>query len=418
MNKPDFSRIILHVDANNFYASCECARNPALVGQPLVVCGNPQKRKGIVLAKSYEAKRYGIKTGDTVYSAEKKCPNLILLQPDFSIYSFYSKALFAIYTRFTDRVECFGMDECWLDVTGSTRLFGDGKQIADTIRQIVKDELHLTVSVGVSFSKVFAKLGSDYKKPDATTVIDRDNYRSLAWGLPVEDMIMVGRQTQKTLRNIGILTIGDLANAPESILHDKLGINGVKLIHAAQGLEEGEVLHYYDHVIPESISNGTTTSVDIERPEEALSLTTTLADMVMTRLRGYGLRAMGCFVYCRANDFVGWGGTMKLESPIGSASELIDNCTQMLTSLWREHNMVPLRSVTLGVSRLIGDGEAVQTSLFDTVDHQRNTSADMAVDRIRAKFGKNVISRAASLTYTYTTDEILDDSTYKPFKKN
>ena len=418
MQTPDFERIILHIDANNFYASCECARNPQLAGFPLVVCGNPQKRKGIVLAKSYEAKRYGIQTGDTVYAAQKKCPNVILIQPDFSIYSYYSKQLFSLYTRYTDRVESFGMDECWLDVTGSTRLFGSGKQIADTIRETVKRDLRLTVSVGVSFTKVFAKLGSDYKKPDATTVIDRDNYRTLAWGLPVGDMIMVGHQTQKTLHNLGILTIGDLANTPESILRDKLGVNGVKLMHAAQGIEDGEVLHYYDHVIPESISNGTTTSVDIEHIGEALSLVTTLADMVTSRLRGYGLRAMGCFVYCKATDFVGFGGTMRLEQPIGSASELIDNCMQMVRSLWAEHAWVPLRSVTLGVSRLIGEDTAVQTSLFDQVDHSRNTNADLAMDSVRAKFGKGVISRAASLTYTYTTDEILDDSTYKPFKKN
>ena len=418
MLTPDFSRIILHIDANNFYASCECARNPELAGHPLVVCGNPQKRKGIVLAKSYEAKRYGIQTGDTVYTAQKKCPNIILVHPDFSIYSYYSKQLFSLYTRFTDRVESFGMDECWLDVTGSTRLFGDGKHIADTIRSIVKDELHLTVSVGVSFTKVFAKLGSDYKKPDATTVIDRDNYRTLAWGLPAGDMIMVGRQTEKALRNIGIVTIGDLANTPEVIMRDKFGLNGVKLLHAAQGIEDEEVMHYYDHVIPESISNGTTTSIDIEQIEEALALVTTLSDMVMSRLRSYGLRAMGCFVYCKANDFVGFGGTMRLDAPIGSASELIDNAMQMVESLWAERSYVPLRSITLGVSRLIGSDEVVQMSMFDTVDHARNTAADAAVDDIRARFGKSVISRAAALTYTYTTDEILDDSTYKPFKKN
>lgn len=418
MLTPDFSRIILHIDANNFYASCECARNPELRGHPLVVCGNPQKRKGIVLAKSYEAKRYGIQTGDTVFTAQKKCPNVILIQPDFSIYSYYSKRLFALYTQYTDRVESFGMDECWLDVTGSKRLFGDGKQIADAIREKVKEDLHLTVSVGVSFTKVFAKLGSDYKKPDATTVIDRDNYRTLAWGLPVGDMIMVGHQTEKALRNIGILTIGELANAPENILRDKFGVNGVKLMHAAQGIEDGEVMHYYDHVIPESISNGTTTSVDIERVEEALALVTTLSDMVTTRLRGYGLRAMGCFIYCKSHDFAGFGGTMRLDYPIGSASELIDNCMEMLRSLWSERSFVPLRSITLGVSRLIGGDVYWQTSMFDTVDHQRNTQADQAVDGIRAKFGKGVISRAATLTYTYTTDEILDDSTYKPFKKN
>ena len=418
MQTPDFNRIILHIDANNFYAGCECARNPSLQGLPLVVCGDPRKRKGIVLAKSYEAKRYGIVTGDTVYAAQKKCPDVVTIMPDFALYSYYSKRLFDIYTQYTDRVESFGMDECWLDVTGSTRLFGSGKQIADTIRERVKAELHLTVSVGVSFSKVFAKLGSDLKKPDATTVIDRDNYTTVAWRLPCQDMIMVGRQTAKTLLGMGIVTIGDLAKAPENVLQRKLGVNGVKLGRAARGIEDGEVMHYYDHVIPESISNGTTTCVDITQREEVLALVTTLADMVATRLRSYGLRALSTFVYAKAHDFVGWGGTMKLDMPIGSATEIIDDVMQMLDSLWAEHNYVPLRSVTLGVGRFISGDDWVQPTMFDTVDHNRNTSADSAVDAIRAKFGKDVISRAASLTYTYTTDELIDDETYKPFKKN
>lgn len=411
-------RIILHVDANNFYASCECARSPSLAGKPLVVCGDPKKRKGIVLAKSYEAKRYGIATGDTVYEATRKCPSLLTVEPDFALYSSYSKQLFAIYTQYTDRVESFGMDECWLDVTGSSRLFGDGKQIADAIRQRVKDELHLTVSVGVSFSKVFAKLGSDLKKPDATTVIDRNNYRTVAWPLAAGEMIMVGRQTAKALLSMGIVSIGDLANTPEAVLQRKLGVNGVKLGRAARGIDEGEVMHYYDHVIPESISNGTTTGVDITKREEVLALVTTLSDMVATRLRSFHLRAMTTFVYAKSHDFAGFGGTMRLDMPIGSATEIIENVMQMMDSLWKEHNYVPLRSVTLGVGRFLTDTYTVQTTLFDTVDHEKRTDADSAVDRIRAKFGKDVIARAASLTYTYTTDELLDDSTYKPFKKN
>ena len=418
MPSPDFDRIILHIDANNFYASCECARNPALRGLPVAVCGDPRKRKGIVLAKSYEAKRYGIATGDTVYEAQKKCPDLVTIMPDFALYSAYSKQLFALYTQYTDRVESFGMDECWLDVTGSTRLFGDGRQIADTIRERVKAELGLTVSVGVSFSKVFAKLGSDLKKPDATTVIDRANYTTVAWPLPCQEMIMVGRQTAKVLVGMGITTIGDLANTPEAVLQRKLGINGVKLGRAARGIEEGEVLHYYDHVVPESISNGTTTCVDITQREEVLALVTTLADMVATRMRSYGLRAMSTFVYAKAHDFAGWGGTMKLDMPIGSATEIIEDVMQMLDSLWAEHHYVPLRSVTLGVGRFVSGKDWVQPTLLDTVDHSRNTTADSAVDAIRAKYGKEVISRGASLTYTYTTDELMDDETYKPFKKN
>lgn len=416
--KENRDRIILHVDANNFYAGCECVRDPSLRGKPLAVCGDPQKRKGIVLAKSYEAKRYGIATGDTVFDAKRKCPDLVTVQPDFALYSSFSKRLFSLYTRFTDRVESFGLDECWLDVTGSTRLFGDGKQIADTIRQLVKEELGLTVSVGVSFTKVLAKLGSDLKKPDATTVIGREDLRTVAWPLPAGDMIMVGRQTAKALLSMGIKTIGDLAHTPEAVLQRKLGINGVKLGRAARGIEEGEVMHYYDHVIPESLSNGTTTGVDITIRAEVLSLVTTLADMVATRLRSYGLRATAVFVYAKANDFSGFGGNMRLDMPIGSATEIIENVMEMMDSLWAEHSHVPLRAITLGVGKLLSGGDWVQPTLFDSDDHERRTGADSAVDAIRAKYGKEVISRAAALTYTYTTDEIIDDETYKPFKKN
>lgn len=418
MTTPDYSKVILHVDANNFYASCECARDPSLRGKPLAVCGDPAKRKGIVLAKSYEAKQFGIKTGDTVYQALKACPDLVLMPPDFALYSHYSKALFAMYTQYTDRVESFGMDECWLDVTGSGRLFGSGKQIADVLRERVKSELNLTVSVGVSFTKVLAKLGSDYRKPDATTVFDRDTYRTLAWALPVDSMIFVGRRTAMSLREIGIRTIGQLAAMPVNVLQQRMGVNGVKLWQAANGIETEEVMHYYDHVIPESISNGTTTSSDINSQGELLSVVTTLSDMVASRLRGYGLRAMSCYVYAKAHDFSGFGGTMKFDAPIGSATEMIDSVLQMMQVLWTEHNHVPLRSVTVGVTRLLGADTYTQYNLFDTTDHDKLTRADASVDLIRARFGKDCIKRMASSTYSYTTDEIVDDSTYRPFKKN
>ena len=180
---------ILHCDANNFYASVEIVKNPSLRGKNVAVCGDPEKRHGIILAKSEGAKARGVKTGDTVWQAKQKCPDLIFLPPDFQSYLRYSKALFDIYTSFTDRVEGFGLDECWLDVKGSHSLFGSSEKIAETIRKRAREELGLTVSVGISFTKVFAKLGSDYKKPDAQTLISRENYKTIAWGLPVQDIL-------------------------------------------------------------------------------------------------------------------------------------------------------------------------------------------------------------------------------------
>ena len=418
MSQSSSDKTILHVDANNFYASCECAKDPALRGKPMAVCGDPTRRKGIILAKSYEAKRYDIKTGDTVYQALSKCPNLILVQPDFALYGRYSRALFDLYTQYTDRVECFGMDECWLDVTGSSRLFGSGEEIANQIRSRVKQELGLTVSVGVSFTKVLAKLGSDYRKPDATTVFSRDNFRDIVWGLPVSDMIMVGRRTAQTLRALGVLTIGDLARMPQEVLRRKLGVNGIKLWNAANGIEDEEVLRYVDHVIPESISNGTTTPVDITKEEEILSLITVLADNVATRLRGYGLRALNVYVSAKTREFLPFGGSMRLDSPIGSATEIISSCMEMILALWQEHHRAPLRSITVGVGHLMGANESVQLNLFDETDHQKTTNADLSVDDIRARFGKDIIQRGAACVNTFTSEEIIDESDFRPFKKN
>ena len=192
-------KIILHCDLNNFYASVECALNPELKDFPLAVAGNKENRHGVVLAKNEIAKKFGVKTGDVIWQAEQKCPGLRVVAPHFDSYTKYSDAIFELYTHYTDMVEPFGSDECWLDVTGCTRLFGDGKQIADSIRARVKKEFGLTLSVGVSFNKVFAKLGSDLKKPDATTVISKDNFKTLVWPLPASDMLMVGKKTSEKL---------------------------------------------------------------------------------------------------------------------------------------------------------------------------------------------------------------------------
>ena len=247
-------RIILHCDLNNFYASVECVKNPKLQGKPVAVCGNYDDRHGIVLAKSQIAKESGIKTGDTIAEAKKKNPKLVVVNTDFDAYYQYSQIVKKIYSRYTDLIEPFGMDECWLDVTGSTTLFGDGVHIANRIREEIKSETGLTISVGVSFNKIFAKLGSDMKKPDATTIISRDNFKEKIWGLSVSELLFVGRHTTKTLEKYGIYTIGDMAVANPSFLKKILGKNGIDLWIYANEQDLSPVSHIDSKTIMKNLT--------------------------------------------------------------------------------------------------------------------------------------------------------------------
>ena len=234
-------RVILHCDMNSFYASVECLYNPSIRNKPVAVGGSVEKRNGIILAKNDVAKRFGVKTGDALWQARQKCPNLVIVPPDFKKYIKLSRLAVEIYNSYTNLVEGFGLDECWLDVTGSTHLFGSGEEIAEAIRQRVKTELGITCSIGVSFNKIFAKLGSDMKKPDAITVITKDNYKSTVWPLPVEDLLFVGRATKQKLNRYGIKTIGDLACSNLSFLETLLGKWGSYLWGYANGLDASTV---------------------------------------------------------------------------------------------------------------------------------------------------------------------------------
>ena len=206
-----FARSILHCDLNNFYVSVACRDNPELRGKAVAVGGSTAERHGIILAKSEEAKKIGIQTGEPLWQARQKCPTLIIVPPEFKRYTYFSQEVRRIYERYTDLVEPFGIDECWLDVTGSHRLFGDGKTIADRLRSEIKNELGLTISVGVSFNKIFAKLGSDLKKPDATNIIPKESFRDVVWPMEVEALLGVGRATSKKLHSLAVFTVGDLA---------------------------------------------------------------------------------------------------------------------------------------------------------------------------------------------------------------
>lgn len=258
-------RTILHCDCNNFYASIECLYNPSIRDLAVAVCGNVENRHGIVLAKNYIAKSAGVQTGEAIWQAKQKCPNLVVVPPSYDKYLRFSKMAREIYYEYTNQVDSFGLDECWLDVTGSTRLFGSGLDIANQIRNQVKEELGITISVGVSFNKIFAKLGCDMKKPDAVTIISKEKYKEVAWALPASDLLYVGRRTAKVLRSFGIQTIGDLAKTPPEFLHHKFGKNGLKLWNFANGYDQSPVRDIESIHLIKSVGNSTTTPHDLRR---------------------------------------------------------------------------------------------------------------------------------------------------------
>ena len=281
-------RIIFHCDLNSFYASVELLGYPELRDKPVAVCGDPKSRHGIILAKNEPAKAKGVRTAETIWQAQRKCPGLVLLPAHHDKYRYYSQLAREIYLRYTDLVEPFGIDESWLDVTGTIHLFGgDPVALADRIRAEMRRELGLTISVGVSFNKIFAKLGSDYKKPDATTVISRENYQSLVWPLPVTDLLFVGRASAKTLARCGIRTIGDLARTPRENLVRLLGKNGGQLHDYAAGTEHGPVRPAGSTPPPKPVGNGLTFRRNLVGEEEIRAGVQMLAQRVAARLRGH-----------------------------------------------------------------------------------------------------------------------------------
>ena len=281
-------RVILHCDCNSFFASVETALNPSFKNVPMAVCGSQSDRHGIVLAKNELAKKYGIKTAETVYSAKKKCPSLVIAEPHYEEYSKYSKRVNAIYARYTDMIEPFGIDESWLDVTASRKLFGTGVEIAERIRKEVREEIGITVSIGVSFNKIFAKLGSDYKKPDAVTLIDRDNFKSIAYPLPVSSLLFVGKKTENALLSMGIRTIGALAESSPSLLNMRFGKIGEMLHAYASGNDESPVLPVQEDA--KSISNGFTFRHDLVGRGECRIGIDYLSEEIGRRLRNNGMK--------------------------------------------------------------------------------------------------------------------------------
>ncbi len=406
-------RKILHCDANNFYASIECMLDPTLKDKYVAVSGNPDKRHGIILAKNQKAKECGVKTGEVIWEAKRKCPNLVLVPPQFDKYVYYSNKIFDIYCQYTDRVEPFGIDECWLDVTGSMRLFKSATAIADELRERIKKEIGITISVGVSFNKIFAKLGSDMKKPDATTLISPDNFKTKVWPLDVSDLLMIGRKTEAKLKGLGINTIGDLANTNVDVLISKFGINGQKIYDNANGNNSEEVRLYYDKHIPKSIGNSTTMPKDVVLRNEAKAVIMALSEMVAIRLRKYGFIAGGVHLGMRFNDLSYVGKQSKLPYKINSASSICDFAMEIYDSF--QHTL-PLRLLSVTAFDLSKGEEMQQLSLFDDERVEKLRRIDASLDKIREKYGYNALKSASLLEYPFVTDG-LEGSDFLPFKK-
>lgn len=395
-NKDD--RIILHCDLNNFFASVECLHHPEFKGLPVAVGGSVEKRHGIILAKNQLAKTFGVKTAEPIWQAKAKCPNLVLIPPDMKKYVHYSNLVREIYERYTDIIEPFGIDECWLDITGSTLLMGDGIKIADEIRNTVRNELGLTISIGVSWNKIFSKLGSDMKKPDAVTVITRDCYRDLVWPLPVDDLLFVGRKTANELKRIGITTIGRLARLDREFLIRKFGKNGGMLWEFTNGLNGSPVEKNWMDVKAKGIGNSMTTSHDVKTYEDAKAVFVLLAESVAHRLRENGLRGRTVTISLRDCDLDTIERQCGLEAATCVSDDLITAAMRLLYHNWHPGRSKPLRSMGIRVTHVEDENTPVQLTLFDNNRNtQKKEKVEKAIDRIREKFGEDSITRALFL---------------------
>ena len=390
-------RVILHSDLNNFFASVEIALNPALAGKPLIVCGDPKKRHGIVLAKNEEAKRYGIKTAETVYSALRKCPELQMVGEHFHEYKRYSKRVIEIYGRYTDCIEECSIDECALDMTESTALFGSGYTIAEKIRTEVKAELGLTVSVGVSYNKIFAKLASELKKPDAVTEITRENYREVVWVLPVTELLLVGKSTAEVLKRIGVHTIGELANTEESLLTRLLGKRGRQLRVYARGEDDSPVKGVKEKEELKSIGNSTTLPKDTTDPEEIKRWFYALAESVAARQREAGVgKATTVHIVVR-NERLEDTTCQKKVLP----TSLVSDIAKTAYELYRQHFPSGMRVRMLGITLSGFDYQIEQMrigeALTDGADYEKKERAENAVAKLREKYGYATVQRGVVL---------------------
>jgi len=385
-------RTILHCDLNNFYASVECLYNPDIRDKPVAVCGSQSTRHGIVLAKNYIAKKYGVITGEPAWEAKRKCPGLVTVSPNYLLYLRFSTNAINIYRRYTDLIEPFGIDECWLDVTDSIRLFGSGSDIAYKIKGQIKEELGVTASVGVSYNKIFAKLGSDLKKPDAVTEITSRNFKDTLWPLPVRELMYVGKSTEAMLKKAGIYTIGNLACTPPAFLIRHLGKWGESLWVFANGYDDLSVSKADTGPLIKGIGNSLTTPRDLTCNEDAKILFYVLSESVALRLRKNNLKGKTVQITIRDSNMVSIErqGQLKLHTFI--SSEIAEKAMEIFAYSWNWSNNIRLLGVR--VTDLVSADSYVQLSFFNDDKRAKKQLLEQSIDKIRSRFGYYSVQRA------------------------
>ncbi len=385
-------RTILHSDINCCYAAIEHLHHPELAGKPLAVGGDPEARHGIVLTADYIAKKHGVKTGMALWQAKQICPEINFISPRMDLYLRFSKMAHEIYGEYTDLQEAYGIDESWLDVTDSVNIKGDGYKIAQEISNRMKSELGITVSIGVSFNKIYAKLGSDYKKPDAITTMYRDEFQKKAWVLPASDLLYVGRSTSAKLQKLGIRTIGDLARTDEKILHSQLGKMGDILWAFANGYDDSPVKYEDAHAPIKSIGNSTTTPRDLINEQDVKIVLTILAESVAARLRENGFKCRVVEISVRDNELFSFTRQRKIDHATNVTREIAEEAFRLFQENYNWQK--PIRSVGVRGADLVNDNYWEQIDLFSSVEfREKQMKVDTAVDDIRRRFGFYSVQR-------------------------
>lgn len=384
-------RTVLHVDLNNFYASVECKYKPELKEKYMAVCGSEDDRRGVVLAKNQLAKEKGVKTGMTKYEAKKICPEIIFVEAHHDRYELWSKKAKEIYSRYTDRIEPFGIDEAWLDVTHS-KIFGSGEKIADEIREVVKRELDLTVSVGVSFNKAFAKLGSDMKKPDGTTVISKENFKEKVWKLPIGDLLYVGKHTAVKLKKIGVVTIGDLARTDYNYISSYLGKAGETLWRYANGEDDSPVTTETESEEIKSVGNSVTCYRDLKDDEDASIMLTSLCESVAERLLKSNVGKATTLTLSIRDENLEWFSRQgKLKRPSVLSDDFYEKAFELLKKNvdWSKG----IRSLGVAVSDFVNEEQLS----FTDGDYEKKLALMKAVGKIKEKYGEEKVKKAVIL---------------------
>ncbi len=389
-------KIILHSDLNNFFASVSLLFNPTLKNLPVAVCGDKENRHGIILAKNELAKKMGVKTAEPIFKAKQKCPDLVLLPAIYDKYTEYSKKVYEIYERFTDKIEPFSIDECWLDVTGSTLLFGNGEEIAHKIKDTIKNELGITASVGVSFNKTFAKLGSDMKKPDAVTVISRENFKEKVWSQPVSVLLFVGEKTNQKLKSIGVQTVKDLTSCDDSTLLKLLGKNGLSLKNAALGNDFSPVVTPTDSDKPKSVGKSVTSGKDFENEEQVWKAFLSFGEHLSKTLRKKSLYAGGVQIHLRTASLKVSEFSRSYSAYTNSAITLARRGFELFKESYSFGE--PLRSVGLRAINLSSQRQGNQLDIFGDTDLElKNEQVESSIFSVRQKFGNESLKRGRNI---------------------